>query len=67
MIGKVIYKRWLNFLVISSGIVTKFIMIGKCSWILYQEEIPKDAVKLKDENRSKDRFEGIVEQFIKMI
>ena len=34
-----------------SGIVTKFIMIGKCSWILYQEEIPKDAVKLKDEKQ----------------
>lgn len=51
MIGKVIYKRWLNFLVISSDIVTKFIMIGKCSWILYQEEIPKDAVKLKDEKQ----------------
>ena len=47
MVWKAIHKRWMNFLIISSGIVTKFIMTAECFWFFYQEEIPKDAVKLK--------------------
>lgn len=53
MVWKAIHKRWMNFLIISFGIVTKFIMTAECFWFFYQEEIPKDAVKLKDEKQKR--------------
>ena len=44
---KMIHKRWLSLLVVGADMVTRFAASNKCIWYLYQEEIPKDAVKLK--------------------
>mgnify|MGYP000202384295 FL=1 len=65
---KMIHKRWLSLLVFGADMVTRFAASNKCIWYLYQEEIPKDAVKLKKmKNKREDRFEAIVDQFVKMI
>lgn len=47
MMWKMIHKRWLSLLVFGADMVTRFAASNKCIWYLYQEEIPKDAVKLK--------------------
>ena len=44
---KMIHTRWLSLLVFGADMVTRFAASNKCIWYLYQEEIPKDAVKLK--------------------
>lgn len=50
---KMIHKRWLSLLVFGADMVTRFAASNKCIWYLYQEEIPKDAVKLKDEKQKR--------------
>ena len=53
-------------MVFGADMVTRFAASNKCIWYLYQEEIPKDAVKLKKmKNKREDRFEAIVDQFVK--